>query len=66
MDTLLPILLGIAAFATLLVLVIGVVGFAFNGPFYQKHANNLMRLRVAGQAIAVAMLALVVFFISMD
>ena len=49
-------LFGAAAFATLVVLVIGLISFAMNGPFYQKHANHLMRLRVLFQGLAVILL----------
>jgi len=58
MGSLFGIFLGIGLFATLLVLVIGIVSFAVHGPFYQKHANHLMRLRVLFQGIAVATLAI--------
>lgn len=47
--------------ATLVILVVGLVGFARNGPFYQKHANHLMRARVIGQGIALLIFALIMF-----
>ena len=49
-------LFGVAVFTTLAVLVIGLISFAMNGPFYQKHANHLMRLRVLFQGLAVILL----------
>ena len=49
-------LFGAAVFATLVVLVIGLISFAMNGPFYQKHANHLMRLRVLFQGLAIILL----------
>ena len=49
-------LFGAAVFTTLVVLVIGLISFAMNGPFYQKHANHLMRLRVLFQGLAVILL----------
>lgn len=52
----------LAAAATILVLVIlviGVTGFAKGGEFNRKHGNRLMRYRVAAQALAV--LLIVVF-----
>ncbi len=61
METALPYLLGFAMLATLLVLVVGVVSFGVHGDFYLRHANNLMRLRVLLQSIAVAILALIVY-----
>lgn len=61
MDSFLPFLLGFAMFATLLILVVGLVGFARNGPFYKKHANNLMRARVIGQGVALILFALIMF-----
>lgn len=60
----LPFLLGFAMFATLAILVVGIIGFAFNGKFYKKHANNLMRARVIGQGIALAIFALIVWLAS--
>ena len=61
MEAALPYLLGFAMLATLVVLVVGVVSFGVHGDFYLRHANNLMRLRVVMQGIAVAVLALIVY-----
>lgn len=61
MEAALPYLLGLAMLATLVVLVVGVVSFGVHGDFYLRHANNLMRLRVVMQGIAVAILALIVY-----
>ncbi|MGH6659914.1 MAG: HIG1 domain-containing protein [Rhodospirillales bacterium] len=61
MEGVLPWLLGFAMFATLVVLVVGVVSFGVHGHFYQRHSNNLMRLRVVLQGIAVAIFALITF-----
>jgi hypothetical protein len=61
MENFLGIFLGLGVLATVMVLVIGIVSFAVHGPFYQKHANHLMRLRVLFQGIAVATLAITVF-----
>ena len=60
MESFLPFLLGLAMHATLLILVVGLVGFARNGPFYKKHANNLMRARVIGQGIALIIFAIII------
>lgn len=49
----------IAAFACLAVLVIlmiGIGGFARGGDFNRKHANRIMRYRIIGQAVAVALI----------
>ena len=49
----------IAAFACLLVLVIlmiGIGGFAKGGDFNRKHANRIMRYRIIAQAVAVALI----------
>lgn len=48
-------------FATLAVLVVGLVNFARNGPFYKKHANNLMRARIIGQGLALILFALIMW-----
>ncbi len=61
MEAALPYLLGLAMLATLVVLVVGVVSFGVSGDFYLRHANNLMRMRVVVQGIAVAILALIVY-----
>ncbi|MBC7143414.1 MAG: twin transmembrane helix small protein [Rhodobacteraceae bacterium] len=53
----------IAAFACLAVLVIlmiGIGGFARGGDFNRKHANRLMRYRIIAQACAVALILLFV------
>jgi len=44
--------------ATLIVLVMGVVGMIHQGPFNSKWSNRLMRLRVFFQLAAVALLGL--------
>ena len=42
------------------ILVTGLLGFAVNGPWYKRHANTLMKLRVGLQLVAVlSLLALV-------
>lgn len=55
----------IAAFACLAVLVIlmiGIGGFAKGGEFNRKHANRIMRYRIAAQAVAVALILIFVAF----
>ncbi|MBF0325210.1 MAG: twin transmembrane helix small protein [Alphaproteobacteria bacterium] len=57
-----PLLLGAALMAVLVVLAIGILGFAKGGPWYLRHANRLMNLRVATQALAVILLGLAIWF----
>ena len=52
----------IACLAVLVILMIGVGGFAKGGEFNRKHSNRLMRYRIIAQAIAVALILLFVFF----
>ena len=55
----------IAAFACLAVLVIlmiGIGGFAKGGDFNRKHANRIMRYRIIAQAVAVALILLFVIW----
>lgn len=50
-----------AAFACLVVLIvltIGIGGFAKGGEFNRKHANRLMRYRIIAQAVAVILIVL--------
>jgi ABC-type dipeptide/oligopeptide/nickel transport system permease subunit len=46
----------IALVATFVVLLVGIVVMLRGGEFNRKHGNTLMRLRVAMQALAVALL----------
>ncbi|GHC13160.1 MULTISPECIES: twin transmembrane helix small protein [Gemmobacter] len=47
-----------ASFVVLIVLMIGIGGFAKGGDFNRKHANRLMRYRIIAQAIAVLLIVL--------
>jgi hypothetical protein len=51
----------LAAFGVLLVLLVGVAGFARGGEFNRKHGNRMMRYRLIAQAVAVALIVLFVF-----
>ncbi|MEZ5716763.1 MAG: twin transmembrane helix small protein [Paracoccaceae bacterium] len=51
----------IACFAVLAILMVGVGGFAKGGDFNRKHANKIMRLRIAAQAVAIALILLFVW-----
>lgn len=58
MTNALPILVGIAMMATLAVLLVGVVAFAFSPGLNAKYGNKLMRWRVLLQGLALALFAL--------
>mgnify|MGYP002630509654 CR=1 FL=1 len=64
METFLPFLMGAAMFATLAVIVVGIISFAVHGKFYRRHANNMMRLRVLFQAIALVIFAILMAFVA--
>lgn len=48
----------LACFAVLVILAIGIGGFARGGEFNRKYANKLMRMRIAAQALAVLVIVL--------
>ena len=50
------ILAVLAAFGTLIILMIGIGGFAKGGEFNHKHSNRLMRYRIIAQAVAVILI----------
>jgi uncharacterized membrane protein affecting hemolysin expression len=47
---------GLACLAVLVILMIGIGGFAKGGDFNRKHANRIMRYRIIAQAVAVALI----------
>ena len=49
----------VGCLVVLVILMIGIGGFARGGEFNRKHANRLMRYRIAAQALAV--IVIVVF-----
>lgn len=49
--------------ATLVVLVVGLLGMAGDGAFNKKYGNTLMRARVGLQAATLAYFAFYVFFL---
>ena len=51
-----------ACLAVVVVLMIGVLGFARGGEFNKKHANKIMRLRLLLQFIAVILILAFVYF----
>lgn len=60
-DDPLFIVVAVACLAVLIILLIGIGGFAKGGDFNRKHANRLMRYRIYAQAIAVALILIFVF-----
>ncbi|PZQ98039.1 MAG: twin transmembrane helix small protein [Cereibacter sphaeroides] len=54
------IVVAIAVLAVLVILMIGIGGFARGGEFNRKHGNRLMRYRIYAQAFAVALILLFV------
>lgn len=54
-------LMGVSLAVVAAVLLTGVVAFAKGGPWYHRHANQLMNLRVAAQLTAVLIFALAVW-----
>lgn len=55
------IIAALACVAVLVILMIGVGGFAKGGDFNRKHANKIMRWRIGAQFIAVALILLFVW-----
>ena len=45
-----------ATLAVLVILMIGIGGFARGGDFNKKHANRIMRLRIIAPAVAIALI----------
>lgn len=55
------VILLLAMAAVVVVLVIGIGGFAKGGAFNAKYSNKMMRLRILFQFIAVVLIVLYVF-----
>jgi len=51
-----------ACLAVVVILMIGIGGFAKGGDFNRKHANRLMRWRIIAQFLAVIVILLFVWF----
>ena len=56
------IVVAIAVLAVLGILLVGIGGFARGGEFNRKHANRIMRYRIAAQAVAVVLILIFVAF----
>ena len=52
----------IACLLVVIVLMIGLGGFAFGGDFNKKYANKIMRLRILLQAVAILLIIVFVYF----
>ncbi len=52
----------LACVGVAIILVLGLGGFAGGGAFNKKHANKLMRYRIAAQFVAVLMILAYVYF----
>lgn len=54
------IVAAVAALAVLIILAIGIGGYAKGGEFNRRFANKIMRLRILAQAVAVMLILLFV------
>lgn len=52
----------LAALAVVVILAIGIGGFAQGGEFNRRHANRLMRWRIIAQAVAIALILAFIAF----
>ena len=55
------LVVAVACLAVLIILMIGIGGFAKGGEFNRKHANRIMRYRIGAQFIAVLLILGFVF-----
>ncbi|MCA3438347.1 MAG: twin transmembrane helix small protein [Rhodobacter sp.] len=60
LDDPLFIVAAVAVLGVLVILMIGIGGFARGGDFNRKHANRIMRYRIYAQAAAIALILLYV------
>lgn len=56
------IVAALASLGVLVILMIGIGGFAKGGDFNRKHANRLMRYRIYAQALAVLLIVGFAYF----
>ncbi|MBD3765737.1 MAG: twin transmembrane helix small protein [Rhodobacterales bacterium] len=56
------IVAAVACLAVLVILMIGIGGFARGGDFNRRHANRIMRYRITAQAVAIALILAYVAF----
>jgi len=50
------IIVAVAVLAVLVILMVGIAGFARGGEFNRRHANRIMRYRVAAQFVAIVVI----------
>ena len=55
------LLAALAVLAVAAILLVGIGGFARGGEFNRKHANKVMRWRIGMQAVAVALILLLIY-----
>ena len=56
------IIIIIACLLVVIVLMVGLGGFAFGGEFNKRYANKIMRLRILLQAIAILLIIVFVYY----
>jgi len=56
------LLVGASTLLVLVILAVGIGVFARGGEFNRKHANRIMRYRIAAQALAVVMILVFIYF----
>jgi hypothetical protein len=56
------IIVSVAVLAVGGVLMVGIGGFSRGGEFNRKHANRVMRYRIAAQAVAIVLIVIFVVF----
>ncbi len=61
MSSVLTVLLVLALAATAIVLVVGIFSMARGGEFNRRQSNNLMRLRVGFQVLALVLFGILLF-----
>lgn len=54
------IVVAVATLTVLVILMVGIGGFARGGDFNRKHANRIMRYRIAAQFVAVVLILIFV------
>lgn len=52
------IVAAVATLGVLVILMVGIAGFARGGAFNRRHANRIMRYRIAAQLVAVVLIVL--------
>lgn len=63
MDGLVFFLIPVGLAATAIILAVGIYSLARGGAFAKENSNKLMRLRVAAQAVTIALIALFLILI---